>query len=27
VPSVALGDQVFWGDDRLDEAAAALAAR
>jgi 2-hydroxychromene-2-carboxylate isomerase len=25
VPSVAIGDQVFWGDDRLEEAAAALA--
>jgi 2-hydroxychromene-2-carboxylate isomerase len=25
VPSVAVGDQVFWGDDRLEEAAAALA--
>ena len=24
VPSVAVGDQVFWGDDRLEEAAAAL---
>jgi 2-hydroxychromene-2-carboxylate isomerase len=24
VPSVALGDEVFWGDDRLEEAAAAL---
>lgn len=23
VPSVAVGDQVFWGDDRLEEAAAA----
>jgi 2-hydroxychromene-2-carboxylate isomerase len=25
VPSVLLGDEVFWGDDRLEEAAAALA--
>jgi 2-hydroxychromene-2-carboxylate isomerase len=25
VPSVAVGDQIFWGDDRLEEAAAALA--
>ena len=25
VPSVAVGDEVFWGDDRLEEAAAALA--
>jgi 2-hydroxychromene-2-carboxylate isomerase len=25
VPSIAVGDQVFWGDDRLEEAAAALA--
>ncbi|HEU0024779.1 MAG TPA: DsbA family protein [Thermoleophilaceae bacterium] len=25
VPSVAVGDQVFWGDDRLEEAAAAIA--
>jgi 2-hydroxychromene-2-carboxylate isomerase len=24
VPSVAIGDQVFWGDDRLPEAARAL---
>jgi 2-hydroxychromene-2-carboxylate isomerase len=24
VPSVAIGDQVFWGDDRLSEAARAL---
>jgi 2-hydroxychromene-2-carboxylate isomerase len=24
VPSVVVGDQVFWGDDRLEEAAAAL---
>ena len=23
VPSVAVGDEVFWGDDRLEEAAAA----
>jgi 2-hydroxychromene-2-carboxylate isomerase len=27
VPSVVVGDQVFWGDDRLEEAAAALAER
>jgi 2-hydroxychromene-2-carboxylate isomerase len=26
VPTVAVGDQVFWGDDRLEEAAAALRA-
>jgi 2-hydroxychromene-2-carboxylate isomerase len=26
VPSVAVGDEVFWGDDRLAEAAAAAAA-
>jgi 2-hydroxychromene-2-carboxylate isomerase len=26
VPSVAIGDEIFWGDDRLEEAAAALAA-
>ena len=25
VPTVAIGDQLFWGDDRLEEAAAALA--
>ena len=25
VPSVVVGDEVFWGDDRLEEAAAALA--
>jgi 2-hydroxychromene-2-carboxylate isomerase len=25
VPSVVVGDQLFWGDDRLEEAAAALA--
>jgi len=25
VPSVAVGDQIFWGDDRLEEAAAILA--
>jgi 2-hydroxychromene-2-carboxylate isomerase len=25
VPTVAVGDELFWGDDRLDEAAAALA--
>jgi 2-hydroxychromene-2-carboxylate isomerase len=25
VPTVAVGDQLFWGDDRLEEAAAALA--
>jgi 2-hydroxychromene-2-carboxylate isomerase len=24
VPSVLIGDQVFWGDDRLEEAAAAV---
>ena len=24
VPSVAVGDEIFWGDDRLEEAAAAL---
>jgi 2-hydroxychromene-2-carboxylate isomerase len=24
VPTIAVGDQVFWGDDRLEEAAAAL---
>jgi 2-hydroxychromene-2-carboxylate isomerase len=27
VPSVLVGDSVFWGDDHLEEAAAALAAR
>ena len=27
VPSVVVGEQVFWGDDRLDDAAAALAAQ
>ncbi len=27
VPTVAVGDEVFWGDDRLEEAAAALSAR
>jgi 2-hydroxychromene-2-carboxylate isomerase len=26
VPTVAVGEQLFWGDDRLDDAAAALAA-
>ena len=26
VPTVAIGEQLFWGDDRLDDAAAALAA-
>jgi 2-hydroxychromene-2-carboxylate isomerase len=26
VPTVAVGAELFWGDDRLDEAAAALAA-
>lgn len=26
VPTVAIGDQLFWGDDRLNEAAAALGA-
>lgn len=25
VPSVAVGDEIFWGDDRLEDAAAALA--
>lgn len=25
IPTVAIGDQLFWGDDRLEEAAAALA--
>ena len=24
VPTIAVGDQLFWGDDRLEEAAAAL---
>ena len=23
IPTVAIGDELFWGDDRLDEAAAA----
>jgi len=27
VPSVAIEDQVFWGDDRLEEAAEALGGR
>ena len=27
VPTVAIGDQLFWGDDRLEEAAAALRAQ
>ena len=27
VPSVAVGDEVFWGDDRLEEAVAAAATR
>jgi 2-hydroxychromene-2-carboxylate isomerase len=27
VPSVLVGDQVFWGDDRLEEAAVAVADR
>jgi 2-hydroxychromene-2-carboxylate isomerase len=27
VPTVQVGDQLFWGDDRLEEAAAALGAR
>ena len=27
VPTVAVGDEVFWGDDRLEDAAEALAAR
>jgi 2-hydroxychromene-2-carboxylate isomerase len=26
VPTIAVGEQLFWGDDRLDDAAAALAA-
>ena len=26
VPTVAVGDRLFWGDDRLEDAAAALAA-
>ena len=26
VPSVAIGDEIFWGDDRLEDAAAALGA-
>ena len=26
VPTVAVGDELFYGDDRLDEAAAAVAA-
>ena len=26
VPTIAVGDQLFWGDDRLEEAASALAA-
>jgi 2-hydroxychromene-2-carboxylate isomerase len=26
VPAVAVGDEVFWGDDRLEEAAARAAA-
>ncbi|MEK6230162.1 MAG: DsbA family protein, partial [Actinomycetota bacterium] len=26
VPTVAVGEQLFWGDDRLEEAAAAIAA-
>jgi 2-hydroxychromene-2-carboxylate isomerase len=26
VPTVAVGGQLFWGDDRLEEAAAAVAA-
>jgi 2-hydroxychromene-2-carboxylate isomerase len=25
VPTVQIGDELFWGDDRLEEAAAALA--
>jgi 2-hydroxychromene-2-carboxylate isomerase len=24
VPTVAIGDELFWGDDRLEDAAAAL---
>jgi hypothetical protein len=27
VPTVAVGDELFWGDDRLEDAAAALAER
>jgi len=27
VPTVAVGDELFWGDDRLEEAAAALGVR
>jgi 2-hydroxychromene-2-carboxylate isomerase len=27
IPTVAIGDELFWGDDRLDEAAAAAATR
>jgi 2-hydroxychromene-2-carboxylate isomerase len=27
IPTLAVGDELFWGDDRLEEAAAALAAR
>jgi 2-hydroxychromene-2-carboxylate isomerase len=26
VPTIAVGDQLFWGDDKLEDAAAALAA-
>jgi len=26
VPTVAVGDELFWGDDRLEDAATALAA-
>jgi 2-hydroxychromene-2-carboxylate isomerase len=26
VPTVAVGDELYWGDDRLEEAAAALSA-
>jgi 2-hydroxychromene-2-carboxylate isomerase len=25
IPTVAIGDELFWGDDRLEDAAAALA--
>ena len=27
VPTIAVGDELFWGDDRLEEAASALAGR
>jgi 2-hydroxychromene-2-carboxylate isomerase len=26
IPTVAIGERLFWGDDRLDEAAGALVA-